>query len=54
VFPNKEDPERWRIDEMDYDGRTLFVGQDAERRAQEYAEWLESRAVPIGSAHPPA
>jgi hypothetical protein len=44
-FRDKEDPEFWRVEEMDYDGRTPFAGQDAERRAGEYAEWLGSQVV---------
>jgi len=33
-FQDNHDPECWRVEYMDYDGRTLFAGQDAERRAQ--------------------
>jgi hypothetical protein len=41
-FQDNHDPECWRVEGMVHDGRTLFAGQDAERRAREYAEWLES------------
>jgi hypothetical protein len=44
VFRDKEHPEDWRVEDMDYDGRTLF-GQDAERRARDYAEWVQPRLV---------
>jgi hypothetical protein len=46
VFQDEEDPEFWRVEETDdEDGIcaiALFAGQDAERRAREYAEWLKS------------
>jgi hypothetical protein len=54
VFQDKEDTDLWRVEAMDYDGRTLFTGQDAKRRAQEYAEWLQMRvAKASGIAAPP-
>jgi hypothetical protein len=49
VFRGNEEASCWWVEAMDYDGRTLFAGQAAERRAQEYAEWLESRVVKPGA-----
>jgi hypothetical protein len=47
VFRNKLEPELWRVEGTDYndDGGctfTLFGELDAEKRAREYAEWLQS------------
>jgi hypothetical protein len=48
VFRDKEDPECWRVEDNDYDGdgsctATIFAGQDAEKRARKYYNWLLSR-----------
>jgi hypothetical protein len=48
VFRDKEHPEDWRVEHTDYndDGGctvTVFAAPDAEKRAREYAEWLESK-----------
>ena len=47
VFQDEEDPEFWRVEETDDENVVcaiaLFAGQEAERRAREYAQWLKSR-----------
>jgi hypothetical protein len=52
LFQDDHDPECWRVEYMDYDGRTLFTGQYAERRTREYAEWLQTRAASAVSTQP--
>lgn len=46
VFQDREKTGLWRVEDRHYgDGdRTfaLFAGPDAEQRARDYAEWLES------------
>jgi hypothetical protein len=47
VFQDEVDPEFWRVEETDDENGVcaiaLFAGQDAERRAREYAHWSKSR-----------
>ena len=47
VFQDEEDTEFWRVEETDHDevvcAIALFAGQEADRRAREYAQWLKSR-----------
>ena len=43
VHACRQDPASWRVEEMSYDGRTFFAGQNAEGRALKHAEWLQSR-----------
>ena len=45
VSQDNHDPECWRIEYMNYDRRGLFAGQDAERGAREYAQWLRTLAA---------
>jgi hypothetical protein len=51
VSQDEEAPEFWRVEETNQDrvicAIVLFAGQDAEGRAREYAQWLETR---VGSA----
>jgi hypothetical protein len=48
VFQDEEAPEFWRVEETDDENGVcaiaLFAGQNAERHAREYAQWLKSRA----------
>ena len=51
VFRDKVEPDLWRVEDTDYndDGGcnvTVFEGPDAEKRAREYAEWIQLRLVP--------
>ena len=55
VFRDKLHPDNWRVEHDGKEGDgvraiTIFIGSDAQRRAQQYAEWLETRATPSSSA----
>jgi len=46
AFEDRKDPQDWRVEAFDDDGRcfvTIFAGPDAKQRAQEYAAWKSER-----------
>jgi hypothetical protein len=46
VVEDRDHPGDWRVEAIDHDSEgechvAIFAGKDAERRAQEYADWKE-------------
>ncbi len=50
AFEDKTEPGQWRVEAIDHDSEgecyvTIFSGRGCERRAREYADWMNSEGL---------
>lgn len=50
VVEDRHQPGCWRVEDIDFDGEgechaALFIGNDAEARAREYADWKNAQVT---------